>query len=156
MPRRSFRLGLVVLSSIAGAGCSQAFWQGVADGAAAASGASAPSGGGLVGQEILVFGGSGHKTFLGCLTCSEYNSSSLLNQYGSYGSAYSSTSIFNKYGDFGSPYSSHSACNQYANDPPVLVDRSGAFYGRLTLNRYHKDAISDSKTVAWLAAVCSR
>jgi len=49
----------------------------------------------------------------------------------------SQTSIFNHYNEFGSPYSSFSVCNRYATDPPVMVDGSGRFYGRLTLNHEH-------------------
>ena len=135
--------------------CSQAFWQGVAQGAAAASGSSLTTTS-FAGKEILVFGGEGHKTFLGCLTCSEYDTSSLYNKYGNFGSSYSATSIFNRYSEFGSAYSSHSACNKYASDPPVLVDRGGNFYGRLTMNKYHGEAITDGSIVAWLTGLCTR
>lgn len=141
---------ILLLMALSVSACSQAFWEGMAEGSAAASGNS------LAGKEILVFGGDGHKTFLGCLTCSEYNSSSLFSKYGSFGSSYSATSIFNKYSEFGSPYSDYSACNKYATDPPVLVDRDGNFYGRLTMNRYQGDAVSDEQTIAWLMGVCSR
>jgi hypothetical protein len=36
-----------------------------------------------------------------------------------------------------STYSDYGACNPYANDPPVIVDSGGYFYGRLTSNVYH-------------------
>jgi len=117
-------------------------------GAAAASGAPAAS------AELLIFGGQGHKTFLGCLNCNQYSASSVRNEYGSFGSAYSATSIFNKHGEFGSKYSNTSACNPYAADPPVIVDRAGQYYGRLTVSRGNPDAPRDSVMVAWLAAVC--
>jgi hypothetical protein len=60
-----------------------------------------------------------------------------MNKYGQHGSAYSSVSIWNHSSTFGSRYSSESACNPYANDPPVIVDSEGEYYGRLSLNEYH-------------------
>lgn len=140
--------GALVLLLAGSLSCSPAFWQGMAQGAAAASGGS------FAGKEILIFGGRRHDTFLGCLTCSQYNSSSVFNEFGKYGSSYSATSVFNNYSDFGSPYSPYSACNKYATDPPVLVDRAGNFYGRLTLNQYRGDRVTDSTVLAWLAGVC--
>jgi hypothetical protein len=106
--------------------------------------------------ELLLFGGKGRDVFLGCLTCSQYDSDSVLNRYGSFGSRYSATSIFNPYGDYGSKYGTHSACNRYASEPPVIVDRAGNFYGRLTLNRSHGQATSNTTLLAWLAGVCPR
>lgn len=107
----------------------------------------------LTNTELLLFGGRGHKVFLGCLNCGEYDAGSVFNQYGTHGSAYSGDSIFNSYGDYGSPYSDYSACNVYASDPPVIVDRQGAAYGRLTLNPYAHQ-VASSETIAWLKGVC--
>ena len=42
--------------------------------------------------------------FLGMLSSNKYQSDSVINKYGSYGSKYSSTSIFNQYGQYGSRY----------------------------------------------------
>jgi hypothetical protein len=36
----------------------------------------------------------------------------------------------NGFGQFASQFSSYSACNEFASDPPVIVDRSGSYYGR--------------------------
>jgi hypothetical protein len=87
--------------------------------------------------KLMIFGGDGHRTYLGCLNCSEYAADSVHNQYGTHGSPYNSESILNHYSQFGSPYSTESACNTYASDPPVIVDGNGRYYGRLTLNQYH-------------------
>src|SRR6266480_2158153 len=95
-------------------GCNSAFMQGVADGLAAAP-SPTPT-----GVKLMVFGGPGHKTYLGCLSCSSYSSESLFNSYGTYGSAYSATSILNAYSEYGSLYGGYSACNPYASDPPVI------------------------------------
>jgi len=102
----------------------------------------------------MLFGGEDHKVYLGCLSCNEYASDSVLNRYGDHGSRYSDTSIFNKYGDYGSRYSSYSACNPYASDPPVIVDEEGGFYGRLTVNKYHPQRTRSEGLNAWIAGVC--
>jgi hypothetical protein len=36
----------------------------------------------------------------------------------------------------------------------VIVDESGRFYGRLTLNRYHPQLGVGASFMAWLAAAC--
>jgi hypothetical protein len=122
----------------------EAFAQALA-GAAAAPAAS---------TKLMIFGGDDHRTYLGCLNCSQYDSESISNTYGSFGSAYSTTSVHNSYSDYGSPYSSHSACNPYATDPPVIVDGGGNFYGRLTINSYNPQQTRDAGVLQWLAAVC--
>lgn len=104
--------------------------------------------------KLMLFGGIGHKTYLGCLNCSQYESDSVLNKYGDYGSRYGDASIFNPYGDFGSAYGEYSACNRYAADPPVIVDKDGHFYGRLTINTFAERTNSE-RTNAWIAGVCA-
>jgi hypothetical protein len=105
-------------------------------------------------QTLLVFGGRGHKTFLGCL-CSDYGNDSILNTYSPFGNAFSASSIFNHFGDFGSAYSEYSACSTYASDPPVIVKRDGSFIARLTLNSSIPGAVYDPQVIKWLNAVCS-
>ena len=100
--------------------------------------------------DILLFGGEGHKTFLGCLTCSELSTLSVFNELSDYGNHLYSGSIYNRFGDFGSSFSKYSACNTNATDPPVIVDENGTFYGRLTINRYHNQATEDEAIVEWL------
>jgi hypothetical protein len=94
-------------------------------------------------QDLLFFGGSGHDEFLGCLTCSEYDSNSVCNGYGTYGNEYSSSGMWNEYSGFGNEYSSDSPWNEYSssNSIPVLVDREGNFYGYFTINQYRSDAV---------------
>lgn len=86
---------------------------------------------------LLLFGGEGHKTFLGCLNCGQYDSGSVCNKYGQQGSKYNSDSIWNKYGNYGSKYSNQSPWNKYASEPPAIVDKEGNFYGYLTANQYN-------------------
>jgi hypothetical protein len=86
---------------------------------------------------LLLYGGQGHKTFLGCLNCNSMSSGSICNKYGQHGSKYNNESIWNKYGNYGSKYSNTSPWNKYASEPPVIVDRNGNFYGYLTANQYN-------------------
>ncbi len=102
----------------------------------------------------MIFGGDDHKTYLGCLNCSQYATDSVNNEYGPNGSPYESDSIKNHYSDFGSPYSDYSACNPYATDPPVIVDNTGHYYGRLTLNTYHPEYGAGARFHDWLKGVC--
>ncbi len=59
-------------------------------------------------------------TYLGRLNANRYDSESVANPYGRYGSPYSATSINNPYGAYGSPYSGLSAQNPFAATPPVV------------------------------------
>ena len=88
------------------------------------------------GQTLMIFGGDDHDVYLGKLNASEYDSESIWNEYGSYGSSYSSNSIWNEYSSYGSDYSSYSPFNEYATYPPVIVDAQGNFYGYFTVNKY--------------------
>lgn len=99
-----------------------------------------------VSAELLLFGGSNHDDFIGCYDCSAYNSGSICNEYGTYGSEYSTKSIWNEYGTYGNEYSSKSPWNEYSssNDVPVIVDRNGNFYGYFTINNYRSNAFNQS------------
>ena len=151
--RRVLLFGLVLIASVSAQGCvglSAALTAATIAAAAAKGGSPAAS-----NETMLVFGGPGHKTFLGCL-CDKSNPNSISNPYGSFGSAFSSTSIWNHFSDFGSAYSSYSACSTYANDPPIVVTANGQAVGRLTLNRYTPGAIQVAEVVSWLEASCKK
>lgn len=91
------------------------------------------------------------KTYLGKLTLNEYDSDSIWNKYGTYGSEYSTNSIWNKYGTYGSKYSSYSAFNPYATTPPIIVSNSGKIIGYLSANKYLTDAYSVYDIYAFLS-----
>lgn len=109
---------------------------------------------GLVGsasaQDLLIFGGRGHDVFLGCLSCSRFESDSVLNSFGKYGSEFSSDSIWNQFSQYGGQFSAYSPCNRMATDPPVVVDRDGGFYGYLTVNTAKYQRITDRTVLDWL------
>ena len=52
----------------------------------------------LQAQTLLIYGGSDHDVFLGKLNADCYDSESIWNEYGTYGSKYSSKSIWNASG----------------------------------------------------------
>ena len=139
-PQR-WRIARAVVICFSSVNCSSAFWQGFGEGLArtapgnAGTPVAAPS-----TSKLMLFGGKNHKTYLGCLSCGQYVSDSVFNEYGTYGGKFSQTSIQNIYGEFGSANSVYSACNAYATDPPVIVDSAGKFYGRLTINASAGDA----------------
>lgn len=93
-------------------------------------------------QELYIYGGKDHDVCLGCLTCSEYSSESIWNEYSKYGNEYNSNSIWNEYGTYGNEYSQYSPWNEYGTNPPVIVDKKGNFYGYFTVNEY-KDKRAD-------------
>ena len=83
--------------------------------------------------------------FLGCMTCNKYDSESICNKYGTYGSKYNPDSIWNKYGKYGSKYNSESPWNKYSTKGPKIYDKDGDYYGRFTINIYDSDSSSISK-----------
>lgn len=76
------------------------------------------------------------KVYLGKLVTNEYDTDSIWNPYGEYGSKYESNSIWNPYGEYGSKYSTKSPFNAYTSTPPVIIDNEGYFLGYLTDNKY--------------------
>lgn len=84
---------------------------------------------------LLLFDAETHRQFAGCLNCNRYDSGSVCNRYGAYGSRYSDTSIWNRYGDFGSRYEDSSPWNRYG-EGLIVVDPDGNLYGHFSLNRY--------------------
>jgi len=98
-------------------------------------------------EPLLLFSDENPRTFLGCLNCSKFDTSSVWNDFGSYGSKFSSTSIRNQFSQYGSQFSTISACNQFASRPPLVVDENGGYYGRLTRNRTRSDSMPNMQSV---------
>ena len=74
--------------------------------------------------------------FLGNINLNKYDSNSIANQYGTYGSQYEQDSIFNKYGTYGSPYSDLSPFNPYSNKPLIIKNMYDKTIARLSDNKY--------------------
>ena len=94
-------------------------------------------------KDILIFGGNNNKEFLGCLTCNEMASNSVWNEMSTYGWE-NGFGKWNSFSQYKNPFSSYSACNDFAQNGPVLVDREGNFYGRLTINEFVSKSICGS------------
>ncbi len=91
---------------------------------------------------LYLYADDGTGTFLGEISSNKYDTDSIANEYGNYGSKYQTKSIFNQYGNYGSKYSQYSVFNQYATNPPKILDKNGKVVGYLTANKYIKDSIS--------------
>lgn len=89
-------------------------------------------------EALHLYGGDNHKKYLGCINCSEFDSNSICNEFGSYGSEFNSDSIWNEFSTFGSEFSSSSPWNEFSSSAPVIVDKSGNFYGYFTINEFHR------------------
>jgi len=90
------------------------------------------------------------KTYLGKLTTNKFDTDSVFNEYGTYGSEYSEYSIWNEYGLYGSDFSMYSAFNDLATKPPIIV-LNGKTIAHLTTNDIaFPDAISPYELYNWL------
>lgn len=87
--------------------------------------------------------------FLGKLTLNTYDSESIFNPYGLYGSVYSATSIHNRYSTYGSPYSSLSPFNPFTFTPPVIYLR-GSKAGFLSVNPYLNGSVNPNNINDWM------
>lgn len=67
---------------------------------------------------LLLFGGTNHKIFLGCLSCNKFDTTSVCNSFGAYGSRFADTSIWNRFSDYGSRFSDESPWNRFATNHP--------------------------------------
>ncbi len=99
------------------------------------------SSGNIVGP-LSLYSDETVREYLGKLTSNEYDSDSIFNEYGAYGSKYRMYSIWNEYGAYGSEYRLYSAFNKYTSTPPLIIDGDGNIVGRLTVNPYVTGAIS--------------
>jgi hypothetical protein len=83
---------------------------------------------GVAGGQVYAADGQ----YLGRLT-NQFDSQSILNTFGLYGSQFSSTSMYNPFSSYGSQFGSHSAYNAFSSTPPQLYV-SGQFAAYITKN----------------------
>lgn len=79
-------------------------------------------------------------TYLGKIV-DQYDTNSIFNKFGTFGSKYSAKSIWNEFGVYGSEYSDKSAMSEYTNSPPAIVIK-GKVVGHLTKNKFKAGAIN--------------
>jgi hypothetical protein len=84
---------------------------------------------------LYLFGGQGHKEFLGCLNCGSTHPKSVWNELSQFGFK-NAFGVWNPFREFINPFSSQSMCNAFASDPPIIVDENGNAYGRMSINEF--------------------
>jgi hypothetical protein len=87
--------------------------------------------------KLMLFGGSDHDVYLGCLNCGSVATDSLCNDFGRYGNEFSGDSIWNEFSRFGNEFSGESPWNEFSTQAPVIVDNDGHFYGHFSTNELH-------------------
>ena len=108
--------------------------------------------------ELLLFGGPGHMTFLGCLNCNQVSPMSVSNTISQYGFT-NNLGVWSSIGQYASTFSPYSACNQLAPDAPVIVDRAGNAYGRFSINQFATGSVcsvtGSQQACQLVTAVCA-
>lgn len=97
-------------------------------------------------------------TYLGKASSNPFESDSITNTYGSYGSPFSSTSIRNTYSNFGSAFATYSAYNSFTSSPPILYTLSGGRYiaqAYLTKNTFLYPRVDPDLLLAYLTSLGS-
>ncbi len=96
--------------------------------------------GAITQPRLQIYAGNLHHEYLGCLNCDRYATNSVWNGYGPFGwdNGYLKQSHFDLYFQ---PHGHFSACDPYAKDPPILIDMSRNYYGRLNVSPTRADSI---------------
>ena len=81
--------------------------------------------------------------YIGDLNTNEFSPNSVHNKFGIYGSPYSLNSINNEFGKYGSKYSIYSVNNPYTLYAPKLYDANGVYLGKLSVNQFDIESISN-------------
>lgn len=91
--------------------------------------------------------------YLGCWTCNKYDSDSVHNEFGTYGSKFSTDSIRNRFG-WGSQFKSDGPCNSFASTTPVLIDEQNNDYGDLSINEFDVNSICNKFSMFYAPQSC--
>lgn len=87
--------------------------------------------------------------YLGKISKSQFDSDSINNQFGTYGSQFSAYSIFNNFGTYGSEFSSLSPFNKFTSTPPKIY-KENVFIAYLTVNTFMFPRVDTNLLVVWL------
>jgi hypothetical protein len=88
----------------------------------------------ITAQNLHLYGGADYTEYLGCLDCSRFDSKSIWNAFGDYGSSFSNTSIWNDLNNYGDANNPLSPWNTVSNKAPKIMDDAGKFKGYLSAN----------------------
>jgi hypothetical protein len=95
--------------------------------------------------------------YLGYVIDDQYDSESIINDYGTYGSRYSSTSIRNQYSAYGSSFGTYSAYNSFASYPPIIwryINDRWEAVAYLTKNTFKQPAVDPDNLILTLRDGC--
>ena len=104
------------------------------------------SGNGQIEADLLLYGGTRHRRFLGCLSCEKTDERSIWNREGEFGSLTGKYSIWNESGSYGSKYNTFSPWKKFSASPPLILDKNRNFYGYFTVDRFAKKRT----TIEWI------
>lgn len=90
-------------------------------------------------------------TYLGLISSNQFNSQSIANEFGTYGSKFSSKSIFNEFGRYGGSFSSQSPFNKFTSTPPRIFI-GNTFIGYLTVNSFLSSSINPYSLIGYLTS----
>jgi hypothetical protein len=99
-------------------------------------------------EDLLLFGGDGHKEFLGCLNCSELEPTSVWNEISTYGWK-NGFGTWNPFGSYKNPFGSHSACNELAAST-VCSETVDPCFGRTAYRKLKQERL----TMARIGILC--
>ena len=77
--------------------------------------------------------------YIGEISSNQFDSESICNDFGKFGSEFSNTSIRNEFGPYGSEFRTYSAYNPFTSSPPLILFndyRDGIHLGYLTKNDF--------------------
>ncbi|MTJ79902.1 MAG: hypothetical protein F8N37_02615 [Telmatospirillum sp.] len=115
--------------------------------------------GAITQPRMMIYAGPLYREFLGCLTCDQYEVSSVWNGQSPFGwdNGYADNSHFATYR---APHGRYSACDPFAPEPPILVDVAGHGYGRLNISKVRPDSVCGThgmpEICRTLTAMCQR
>lgn len=93
----------------------------------------------LVSGSVII-AQDGKNTYLGKITNS-FDSDSIFNEFGTYGSEFNNKSIWNEFSTFGSEFSNYSPFNQFTSTPPMII-KNNRIIGYLTANETMANSVS--------------
>jgi hypothetical protein len=100
---------------------------------------------------LLIFGGPGHKTFIGCICDGEQSIALEGGTYGPQGFNPDNASLWSPFGLFHDRFGDYSACARFVKDPPIVVTPDGRPICRLTIDLTNPFQCKAPSLLEWLS-----
>jgi hypothetical protein len=84
---------------------------------------------------------------IGKITGNEFDSDSIINEFGRFGSEFSHESIMNQFGPYGSEFSNLSPFNEFTSNPPRIV-KAGKSLAYVTVNEFLSPRVDPRMLIA--------